>query len=118
MDELDKVNINVAELSLYDPLCSCNFVVQIPHRALTYTLYLFCSVVLMPNLVLLGLNLTAVSSNDPEVLKLKKKYRKAEHVQRRVYIRLCMKMLSFLFVCAWAMPRILYLSCGIPLLSR
>ena len=28
--------------------------------------------------------------------------------------RLCMKMLSFLFVHAWAMPRILYLSCGVP----
>ena len=28
--------------------------------------------------------------------------------------RLCMKMLSFLFVRAWAMPRILYLSCGVP----
>ena len=27
--------------------------------------------------------------------------------------RLCMKMLSFLFVFAWAMPRILYSSCGI-----
>ena len=27
--------------------------------------------------------------------------------------RVCMKMLSFLFVRAWAMPRILYLSCGI-----
>ena len=27
---------------------------------------------------------------------------------------LCMKMSSFLFVCAWAMPRILYLSCGVP----
>ena len=28
--------------------------------------------------------------------------------------RLCMKMLSFLFWRAWAMPRILYLSCGVP----
>ena len=28
--------------------------------------------------------------------------------------RLCMKMLSFLFVRAWAMPRILYSSYGIP----
>ena len=28
--------------------------------------------------------------------------------------RLCMKMSSFLFVRAWAMPRILYLSCGVP----
>ena len=28
--------------------------------------------------------------------------------------RLCMKMSSFLFVRACAMPRILYLSCGIP----
>ena len=28
--------------------------------------------------------------------------------------RLCIKMLSFLFVCAWSMPRILYLSCGVP----
>ena len=28
--------------------------------------------------------------------------------------RLCMKMPSFLFVRAWAMPRILYLSCGVP----
>merc|ERR1711954_548160 len=64
---------------------------------------------------------------------IEKKYRKAEYVQRRVYFvnvqvpcpnsniyvklctsRLCMKMLSFLFVCAWAMPRILYLSCGVP----
>ena len=27
--------------------------------------------------------------------------------------RLCMKKLSFLFVCAWALPRILYLSCGV-----
>ena len=25
-------------------------------------------------------------------------------------------MLSFLFVCAWAMPHVLYLSCGIPFL--
>ena len=31
-----------------------------------------------------------------------------------MYSRLCMKMSSFLFVCAWAMPRILYSSCGIP----
>ena len=63
----------------------------------------------------------------------KRKCRKAEYVQRRVcfvnvqdpfphsniYIklctsRLCMKMSSFLFLCTWAMPRILYLSCGIP----
>ena len=28
--------------------------------------------------------------------------------------RLCMKMSSFLFVRAWAMPCILYLSCGVP----
>ena len=28
--------------------------------------------------------------------------------------RLCMKMSYFLFVRAWAMPRILYLSCGVP----
>ena len=28
--------------------------------------------------------------------------------------RLCMKMSPFLVVCAWAMPRILYLSCGVP----
>ena len=28
--------------------------------------------------------------------------------------RLCMKMSSFLFVRAWALPRILYLSCGVP----
>ena len=27
---------------------------------------------------------------------------------------LCMKMSSFLFVRAWALPRILYLSCGVP----
>ena len=31
-----------------------------------------------------------------------------------IYSHLCIKMSSFLFVCAWAMPRILYLSCGIP----
>jgi len=31
-----------------------------------------------------------------------------------IYSRLCMKMMFFLFVLAWAMPRILYLSCGIP----
>ena len=62
-----------------------------------------------------------------------KKCRKAEYVQRRVcfvnvqvprphsniYVklctsRLCMKMSSFLFVRTWAMPRILYLSCGVP----
>ena len=65
-----------------------------------------------------------------------KKCRKTEYVQCRVcfinvqvphsnskiYVtlctsRLCMKMLSFLFVCAWAgraVPRILCLSCGIP----
>ena len=30
-----------------------------------------------------------------------------------IYSHLCMKMLSFLFVRTWAMPRILYLSCGI-----
>ena len=30
-----------------------------------------------------------------------------------MYSRLCMKMLSFLFVHAWAMPWILHLSCGI-----
>ena len=30
--------------------------------------------------------------------------------------RLCMKMSSFLFVRAWAMPRTLYVSCGIPFL--
>ena len=29
---------------------------------------------------------------------------------------LCLKMLSSMFVRAWAMPRILYLSCGIPFL--
>ena len=28
--------------------------------------------------------------------------------------RLCMKMSSFLFVRSWAMPGILYLSCGVP----
>ena len=28
--------------------------------------------------------------------------------------RLCMKMSSFLFVRAWAMPRISYISCGVP----
>ena len=28
--------------------------------------------------------------------------------------RLCMKMSSFLFVRAWAMPRILYIACGVP----
>ena len=33
-----------------------------------------------------------------------------------MYSRLCMKMLSFLFVCAWAMPRKLHLSCGGPFL--
>merc|ERR1711954_242118 len=61
------------------------------------------------------------------------KYRKAEYVQRRVrfvnvqvpcphsniYVklctsRLCMKMSSFLFECAWAMPRISYLSRRVP----
>ena len=31
-----------------------------------------------------------------------------------MYTRLCMKMLSFLFERAWAMPRKLHLSCGIP----
>ena len=31
-----------------------------------------------------------------------------------MYSRLCMKMSSFLFVRACAMPRMLYLSCGIP----
>ena len=31
-----------------------------------------------------------------------------------MYSRLCTKMSSFLFVHAWAMPRILYLLCGIP----
>ena len=31
-----------------------------------------------------------------------------------MYSRICMKMLSFLFVRSWAMPRMLYLSCGIP----
>ena len=31
-----------------------------------------------------------------------------------MYSRLCMKMSSFLFVRPWAMPHILYLSCGIP----
>ena len=31
-----------------------------------------------------------------------------------MYSRLCMKMLSFLFVRAWAMLRTSYLSCGIP----
>ena len=62
-----------------------------------------------------------------------KKYSKAEYVQRRVrfvnvqvpcphsiiYVkfctsRLCMKMSSFLFVLAYAMAHMLYLSCGIP----
>ena len=33
-----------------------------------------------------------------------------------IYSRLCMKMLSFLFVRAWAMSRKLHLSCGIPFL--
>ena len=28
--------------------------------------------------------------------------------------RLCMKMSSFLFLRTWAMPRVLYLSCGVP----
>ena len=64
---------------------------------------------------------------------VKKKCRKAKYVQRRVcfvnvqfpwphsntYVKLCtshlcMKLLSFLFVHTWAMPHILYLSCGIP----
>ena len=64
---------------------------------------------------------------------LDEKSRKAEYVQCHVrfvnvqvpcppsiiYVRfctscLCMKMLSFPFVRAWAMPRILYLSCGVP----
>ena len=53
-----------------------------------------------------------------EGTKFKKKYRKAEYVQRRVrlsmYSRLCMKMSSFLFERACAMPRMVYLSCGIP----
>ena len=31
-----------------------------------------------------------------------------------LYSRLCMKMLSFLFVRVWTMLRTLYLSCGIP----
>ena len=31
-----------------------------------------------------------------------------------MYSRLCMDMLSFLFVRVWTMPHILYLSCGIP----
>ena len=31
-----------------------------------------------------------------------------------IYSRLCIKMSSFLFVRTWAMPRILYPSCGIP----
>ena len=31
-----------------------------------------------------------------------------------MYSRLCMKMSSFLFVRACAVPRMLYLSCGIP----
>ena len=63
----------------------------------------------------------------------KKKCRKAGYVQRRVcfvnvqvprphsniYVklcnsRLCMKMSSFLFLRTWAMPRVLYLSCGVP----
>ena len=62
-----------------------------------------------------------------------KKYGKAEYVQHRVCFvneqvswpdsninvkfctsRHCVKMSSFLFVRAWAMPRILYLSCGVP----
>ena len=62
-----------------------------------------------------------------------KKYRNAEYVQSHVCFvneevswphsninvkfctsRLCMKMSSFLFVCAWAMPRILYISWGVP----
>ena len=64
--------------------------------------------------------------------KKRKKYRKGEYVQRRVcfvnvqvpcphsiiYVklytsRLCTKMLFFLFVCAWAMLHILYLSCRV-----
>ena len=32
--------------------------------------------------------------------------------------RLCIKMSYFLFVRAWAMPRILYLSCGTPFLVQ
>ena len=31
-----------------------------------------------------------------------------------MYSRLCLKMSSFLFLRAWTMPRIIYLSCGIP----
>ena len=31
-----------------------------------------------------------------------------------MYSRLCMKMTSFLFLHIWTMPRIFYLSCGIP----
>ena len=66
---------------------------------------------------------------------VEKKCRKTEYVQHRVcfvkvqqqvtcphsniYVKLCtsclcIKISSFLFVRAWAMPRILYLSCGIP----
>ena len=41
-----------------------------------------------------------------------------EYVKRRVCIvnvqSSCMKMLSFLFVQAWAIPRTSYLSCGVP----
>ena len=35
-----------------------------------------------------------------------------------MYSRLCLKMSSFLFVRTWAMPRILYLSCGTPFLVK
>ena len=64
---------------------------------------------------------------------LNQKYHKAEYVQRHVCFvnvqvpcphskinvkfcpsRLCMKMSSFLFMLTWAMPRISYLSCGVP----
>ena len=37
-----------------------------------------------------------------------------QHSASSMYSRLCMIMSSFLFVRVWAIPRTLYISCGIP----
>ena len=80
----------------------------------------------------LSLAAVLIPSLVSELSSLDEKYNKAKYVQRHVcfgnvqvpcphsnvYVkllsRLCMKMSSFLFVGAWAVPRILSLSCGIP----
>ena len=126
----------------------CILFQTLPFTYLTFTIFVSHKSVIWHNFILHSSVLhheylwVYISAKNGSVVKTipemyRKKYRKAEYVQRRVCFvneqvpwphsninvkfctsRLCMKMLSFLFVYIWAMPRILYLSCGIPFSVR